>query len=322
VSTTISYSTLSPAAVVAHILREYKLGELTSCEFLARGLNDTFRVQASDRSYAFRVYRAGWRSESEIQYELDVLLHLDRKGIPVSIPIAGKDGSLLHRILQPEGPRYAVLFTYAEGEQPGALSETHARLFGTATAELHAASDGFLTHHERFGLDLDHLVDQPLSAALPFLAHRPDDQLYLRELATRICHRIEAVQAELNFGFCHGDLHSINAAFDGEKVTMFDFDCCGFGWRSYDIAVYRWLLEMRNLASNWQPFLEAYQERRPLNPIDLSAVPLFVTARYIWILGLHTSNASFLGRSFLNDQLYWNYWLKLIRDWDEKELKG
>jgi len=322
VSTTISYSTLSPAAVVAHILREYKLGELTSCEFLARGLNDTFRVQASDRSYAFRVYRAGWRSQSEIQYELDVLLHLDRKGIAVSTPIAGKDGSLLRRIEQPEGPRYAVLFTYAEGEQPGALSETRARLFGTATAELHAASDGFLTHHARFGLDLDHLVDQPLSAALPFLAHRPDDQLYLKDLGARIRHRIEAVQAELDFGFCHGDLHSVNAAFDGETVTMFDFDCCGVGWRSYDIAVYRWLLEIRNLASNWPPFLEAYRERRPLNPIDLSAVPLFVAARYIWILGLHTSNASFLGRSFLNDQLYWNYWLKLIRDWDEKELKG
>ena len=317
---TISYSTLSPSAVVAHISREYKLDKITSCEFLARGLNDTFRVQASDRSYALRVYRAGWRSQSEIHYELDILLHLDRKGIAVSKAIAGKDGSFLYTVEQPEGLRYAVLFTYAEGEQSGALTETQARLFGTATAELHAASDGFLSHHARFGLDLDHLIDQPLSAALPFLAHRPDDQQYLTDLATRIRHRIEAVQARLEFGFCHGDLHGVNAAFDGETVTMFDFDCCGLGWRAYDIAVYRWLLELRSMASNWKPFLEAYQERRPLGEIDLSAVPLFVAARYIWLLGLHTSNASFLGRSFMNDQLYWNYWLKLIRDWDAKEL--
>ena len=81
VSTTISYSTLSPSAVIAHIAREYKVGEITSCEFLARGLNDTSRVQASDRSYAFRVYRAGWRSQSEIQYELDVLTHLIEEGL-------------------------------------------------------------------------------------------------------------------------------------------------------------------------------------------------------------------------------------------------
>ena len=320
-STEISYSTLSPSAVVSNVSREYKLGELAGAELLARGLNDTFRVQASDRSYAFRVYRAGWRSKSEIQYELEVVLHLDRKGIGVSAPVASKDGSLLIPIEQPEGMRYAVLFTYAEGEQSGALTEAQARLFGAASAELHAASDGFISHHARFGLDLEHLIDQPLSAALPFLAHRPDDQLYLTEFATRIRDRIEAIQAELEFGFCHGDLHGINAAFDGETVTMFDFDCCGVGWRAYDIAVYRWLLELRNIASNWKPFLDAYQSLRPLREIDLSAVPLFVAARCVWILGLHTSNASFLGRSFLNDQFYWNYWLKLIHDWDAKELK-
>jgi Ser/Thr protein kinase RdoA (MazF antagonist) len=322
VNTEISYSTLSPSAVVAHVSRQYRLGDLTSSEFLARGLNDTFRVQASDRSYAFRVYRKGWRSQSEIEYELDVLLYLDRKAIGVSAPIASKDGSLLIPIEQPEGMRDAVLFTYAEGEQSGALTETQARSFGTASAKLHITSDGFLSHHSRFGLDLDHLTDEPLTVALPFLAHRPDEQLYLTGLATRIRHRIEAVQAELDFGFCHGDLHGINAAFAGETVTMFDFDCCGMGWRAYDIAVYRWLLELRNMESNWKPFLDAYQALRPLKETDLSAVPWFVAARYIWILGLHTGNASFLGRSFISDQLYWNYWLKQIHDWDAKELKG
>ena len=321
-SGTVSYSTLLPSAVVAHILREYKVGELTSAEFLARGLNDTFRVRASNKSYAFRVYRAGWRSQSEIHYELDVLLHLDRNGVSVSAPVAGKDRRLLYPIEQPEGLRYAALFTYAEGEQPGMHTEAQARLFGAAAANLHAASDGFLSSHARFGLDLAHLIDEPLIAVLPFLSHRPDDQQHLKEIATKIRHRIEAIRAELDFGFCHGDLHGGNVAFNGDELTMFDFDCCGVGWRAYDIAVYRWLLEMRTLTSNWKPFLDAYQERRRLREIDLSAVPLFVAARYIWILGLHTSNASFFGRSFMNDQLYWNYWLKLIRDWDEKELKG
>jgi len=322
VSADIAYSTLSPSAVISYILREYKLDELTSCEFLARGLNDSFRVKASGRSYVFRVYRAGWRSQSEIQYELDVLLHLNRKGIPVSTPVPGKDGGLLYQIEQPEGPRHATLFTYAEGRQPGVHSEAEAHLFGAAVAKLHAASDDFHSKHARFGLDLAHLIDEPLTAVLPFLVHRPDDQKYLKELATKVQHRIDAVRQQLDFGFCHGDLHGGNAAFDGNTITMFDFDCCGVGWRSYDIAVYRWLLEMRNSASNWEPFLAGYREQRRLRQIDLSAMPLFVAARYFWILGLHTGNASFFGRSFMNDQLYWDYWFKLIRDWDAKELKG
>ena len=321
-SANIAYSTLSPSAVLSHILREYKLDELTGCEFLARGLNDTFRVQGSDGSYAFRVYRAGWRSRSEIQYELDVLLHLNRRGIALSTPVAGKDGGLLYPIEQPEGLRYAALFTYAEGQQPGVHSETQAHLFGAAAAKLHTASDDFLCKHARFGLDLTHLIDEPLTVVLPFLVHRPDDQQYLRELATKIRHRIETVRPQLDFGFCHGDLHGGNAAFDGNTITMFDFDCSGVGWRAYDIAVYRWLLELRNSASNWEPFLDGYREQRPLQQIDLSAMPLFVAARYIWILGLHTGNASFLGRSFMTDQLYWDYWFKLIRDWDARELKG
>jgi len=59
VSGSISYSTLSPSAVVSHIWREYKVGELTGAEFLARGLNDTFRVQESDRTYVLPAVSRG-----------------------------------------------------------------------------------------------------------------------------------------------------------------------------------------------------------------------------------------------------------------------
>ena len=59
----VSYSTLSPPAVVSRILCEYDLGEIVGCEFLTRGLNDTFHVRTRDASYALRVYRAGWRSQ-------------------------------------------------------------------------------------------------------------------------------------------------------------------------------------------------------------------------------------------------------------------
>lgn len=316
----VSYSTLSPSAIVSLILREYELGEVVSCDFLARGLNDTFRVRTRDTSYALRVYRAGWRSQAEIEWELDALAHLDRKGVPVAAPIANRRGKLLSMIDQPEGQRYVVLFTYAEGEQNGEHGEGQARAFGLAAAEMHLASDDFVSRHERFRLDLAHLIDDPLAATLPFLERRPDDQHYLRDFAGKIRERIGTVQAKLDFGFCHGDLHGVNAAFGpGGRVVMFDFDCGGPGWRSYDIAVYRWSSALRNKDQNWKVFLAGYQERRPLPALDLEAVPLFVAARCIWIMGLHAANASFLGRSFLNDQ-YFDYWLKFIHNWEAKEL--
>jgi hypothetical protein len=41
---------------------------------------------------------------------------------------------------------------------------------------------------------------------------------------------------------------------------------------------------------------------------------------HLWVLGLHTANAEFLGRGVLGDS-YWDFWLKLVRDWEAKELK-
>ena len=48
-TTEISYSTLSPSAIVSRILPEYDLGEIVGCEFLTRGLNDTFTIRSFSR---------------------------------------------------------------------------------------------------------------------------------------------------------------------------------------------------------------------------------------------------------------------------------
>ena len=79
------------------------------------------------------------------------------------------------------------------------------------------------------------------------------------------------------------------------------------------------MLERGN-PKNWQIFLDAYQEHRPLAGVDLKAVPWFVAARYIWIFGLHVGARPFIGSGFIND-MYWNFWMKLLRKWDEKELE-
>ena len=318
----IAYSTLSPEAVSSTVAAAYDLDEITRCEFLARGLNDSFLVKTASRSYVFRVYRRGWRNEPEIHYELELLLHVDRKGIRVSTPVARKDGNLVEPITQPEGQRHGVLFTFAEGGQTGTLSEEHARRFGLAAAELHAASDDFASTHSRFKIDLSHLIDQPLTTLLPALARRPSDQQYVRELTAKVRARIESVQGELDFGFCHGDLHGGNVAFKDDRVTMFDFDCCGAGWRAYDVAVFCWIMSLREKTAQWKAFIDSYLERRPLGPTDMALVPFFVVARFIWVLGLHTALMPFIGSGGVSSDEYWDYWLKHVRDWDKKELEG
>ena len=43
---------------------------------------------------------------------------------------------------------------------------------------------------------------------------------------------------------------------------------------------------------------------RPLNELDVQAIPLFVGARYIWHMGVHTQNAPDWGIGWLDDEYF------------------
>ena len=84
----------------------------------------------------------------------------------------------------PAGPRLAVLFVHAPGDEwvPPHELEAHAAAYGEAAARLHNACDDFTSDQPRFALDLVHLLDRPLATFEPFLRDRPDDDRYLRAL--------------------------------------------------------------------------------------------------------------------------------------------
>ena len=130
---------------------------------------------------------------------------------------------------------------------------------------------------------------------------------FLQHYAETLRQRILAMPAEmLEQGACHGDLqgYHANVAPDG-TLTFFDFDCGGFGYRSYDLAVFLWCCRLEDaVATRWKPFLESYQETRSIHQRDVQAVPLFVCARYLWHMGVHTQNSSDWGVDFLNDSYF------------------
>src|SRR5258705_213100 len=114
----VTHSTLAINALMTDVLPDYDIGIPLECRLLHLGLNDTYLVKTLDGQYILRVYREGWRSVSEILYELDVLLFLQRENHAVSVPLSRKDGSLIHPVTAPEAIRYVVLFTYAPGKEP------------------------------------------------------------------------------------------------------------------------------------------------------------------------------------------------------------
>jgi len=158
----------------------------------------------------------------------------------------------------------------------------------------------------------------------PFLSHRQEDWSYLQQFAETLRQCILALPADLlEQGFCHGDLqgYHANVSADG-TLTFFDFDCGGYSYRAYDLAVFLWCCRLEDaVALRWAPFLESYRETRRVHERDVEAVPLFVCARYLWHMGVHTQNSPDWGIDFLNED-YFNHHLKDIRQADEDYLSA
>jgi len=305
-----AHSILSPQALAAEILPRFGIDANADVRFFQAGFNDTYRVEARDGEITFlRAYRHGWRTREDALYELDVLNHLHRKEIPVAYPIATRDGCFLVEVTAPEGPRCVALFALAKGRELSYEGdpEPMARRYGTAVAAMHNALDSFESPHRRFHVDLDHLIDRPLGFVEPILSKRPEDWNYLQRFAGAVKQAIEALpEKDLEPGVCHGDLQGYHAHEDEDgALTFYDFDCGGFGYRAYDLAVFRWCARLESQEeARWNAFLDAYRAARRVADLDVSAVPLFVCARHIWHMGVHAENASHWGYGGLNDDYY------------------
>jgi Ser/Thr protein kinase RdoA (MazF antagonist) len=310
-------STLHPTTIADEILPGFGVEPVMECKFFSGGFNDTYRVKTADQTCYLRAYRPQWRTLADIQYELDVLNHLKHKGFPAARPLVYQDGNYFCAVAAPEGTRYLAVFSECPGPEISYDQEPEqtARRYGQAVAQMHNALDDFSSPHARFHKDLAHFIDMPLRNVEPFLAHRSDDWRYLQSLAEKVRKEILALPAdELEMGVCHGDLQGYHAKVGlNGTLSFYDFDCGGYGFQAYDLAVFLWCCRLEDaVETRWAAFLTSYQETRFLPKLDKMAVPLFVCCRYLWHMGVHTQNSPDWGISFLNDK-YFDTHLKRLR---------
>ncbi len=291
-------STLSGRALERRVLSKYALSQPILCRFYHRGLNDTYRVTTGNDEFFLRIYKRGWRRKQDIEAEADMLSYLVKQGQPVSGPMKKKNGSYLTRISAPEGIRWAVLYAVAPGKNPR-FNAPKIRQYGKTVASLHTCLDQRPIDKRRFHLDLTHLLDEPLQYIEPFLQHRKDDFDYLTRVAMDLKSGIQSLLPVKipEYGCCHGDHHGGNVHQDEQgNMTLFDFDCYGYGWRAYDIAVFLWQrvswfgwdkAAKAKTARRWDSFLQGYAELRSPSENELKATKFFVPAREIWLFGLH-----------------------------------
>jgi Ser/Thr protein kinase RdoA (MazF antagonist) len=318
----VTYSILASEALQAEVSRAYSIEPLLDCALLRSYVNDVYVLHGDTTTYILKVYRAGWRSWSEIAYELDVLTHLTAKGVAVAAPLPRRDGQLIGTLSAPEGNRYAVLFPYAAGLKPTPpFTPELYHSFGSATARMYNALDDFSSPHPRVPLDLEYLLDRPLSALRPLPAHRPDDWRFLVSLADKVRARIDSLAEQgLDWGVCHGDLTLDNLHIDKDNdIIFYDFDTGGPGWRACDPCG---VFQHWSKQPQWDAFLQGYTEERSFGAADRAAVPYFVAANGIWSMGSHARNWTKWRGLWLMDDEYFDEQFTQWRRWNAEQLGG
>jgi Ser/Thr protein kinase RdoA (MazF antagonist) len=209
--------------------------------------------------------------------------------------MSDKNGKTIQRIDAPEGMRYAVLFSHAEGSSPlPRMTVQQALITGREISLLHHLTEKKRLGNNRCHLDITALLFTSFHAIRPFLEESGEDVSLLDKIVTKLAVKFERVSlSDLSFGICHGDLHPSNYHIaPGSVVTLFDFDACCCSWFVMDIAAFCYATTQiyRNAAKLNEAFVKGYQETRTLNRAELSLIPYFGAVHRIWVLATQCSN--------------------------------
>jgi Ser/Thr protein kinase RdoA (MazF antagonist) len=280
------------------------LSPRTEASLLNISENATYRLDDPDsgRRMVLRLHRQGYHTEPEIRSELAWIAALRRDGVvDTPAPLPATDGSLVRTLASPGGraARHAVAFAFAEGREPDEAGDLVGwfRRLGRLTGLMHAHARAWRPVAEfrrktwtfdsmlgpagfwgdwRAGLGLDAAGTAQLGRAAGLIDRR----------LTRFGSGPD------RFGLIHADLRLANLLVDGERLTIIDFDDCGFSWFAYDFASAVSFFEHQPIVpALMEAWVAGYRELTPLDEDVAAELPVFVMLRRILLVAWIASHA-------------------------------
>lgn len=252
-------------------LEGYDVGVLHSYKGIAEGTeNSNYLLHTSTGNYILTLYER--RVErSDLPFFLGLMEHLAKKGVSCPLPVHRCDGSVVGEL----AGRPAALITFLEGMWMRKPAAHHCRAVGEALAGLHLAASDFPMERAN-ALSPKHWV------RLWNLTRERADEVeagLVREVDTELEELISKWPSDLPAGIVHADLFPDNVFFlGGELSGIIDFYFACNDLLAYDLAIClnAWCFEKDgsyNLTKS-TALLAGYQSVRPLEPSEISALPL------------------------------------------------
>ncbi|SEM28329.1 Ser/Thr protein kinase RdoA involved in Cpx stress response, MazF antagonist [Chryseobacterium taichungense] len=325
------YSTLSATALKDYLITKYRLDHSTTCRLLIRNVSDTYIVETLDRKYIFKIYRDAHRKRSEIEAEVELLNILRTSGNSVAYPIKDIEGKQVQQLNAIEGIRNGVLFSFAEGKVIVDLTDQHLIQLGHDMAKLHQTTSSIKLNNPRPLWNFETTLFEPLKDLKPHFSEMKEEYEYLYNISGKVVEKFKDFDtSKFSYGYCHYDFFPKNFHFDEQrKITFFDFDFAGEGYLINDLMSFfnhYFFHQFNNLISaeqaekDFNVFLNAYQQQRPLTNDELQAIPYLGITFHIFFLKFFYDNYDDWSNVFLTPR-YTKHRVALIKRWEEMYCK-
>ncbi len=302
--------------VVGAALAEYGFSPQVTYKLINVSENSTYRIDdpATGRTAALRVHRPNYHSRQEIESELmwiDALREANSVNTPA--PIAGRDGGRVRTIkVEGDGPaRHVSLFGWLAGSAPSADADLTPNfgILGGLAAKMHLHGIGWKrpADFQRFTYDDEAALGKALWGRwqdAPGI-HAPERGILDRADAEIRRRLSEYGRSSDRFGLCHNDLRLANLLIEGDRLSVIDFDDCGFSWFLNDFATAVSFMEGDPRVAEWlAAWLDGYARHRPLSRADHGIAMTLVMLRRLLLTGWvgfhyeHAAEARALGEAY------------------------
>ena len=318
------FSRISSGYLAKLVEMEYNLPGPICCRLL-NPEGEIYEVSSADSKAILRVHEfllLGLPVAPHVEFQYELATFLRQAGLPASYPIPRRNGELFGFLETAEGERCFGLWSYAYGDAK--LTVERVCVLGKTLAEIHLATDSFQTVSDPLRFNLETLLHVPQQRLEQFFTNsRHEDMEFLRCICKGLENQLKHDLPKLpsfSFGPIWGDSNGSNQHFvQNERITIFDYEFSGCGWRIYDLATFRWALdrEMRDSNGFWQAIVEGYESVRGLTKDEMRLIPHFVLLRHLWVMGptvAEHANCPELAPIFLTIRARWDRAFCILRE--------
>ncbi|MCF6200477.1 MAG: homoserine kinase [Hyphomicrobiaceae bacterium] len=262
-------------------LADYEVGELQSFKGIAEGVQNTnFLVRTNQSPFILTLYEKLVDVE-DLPFFLGLMEHLARHDISCPLPVHDKKGDVLKKL----SGRPAVMVSFLDGYSVSRPSRQNCADLGTALASLHLAGKDFeLSRPNALSLPgwqtlAGEIMGNISSAFWSLEGAKIDSSTIMDIISTELEHLQKNWPQELPTGIIHADLFPDNVFFLNERLSgLIDFYFACNDLLAYDLAIClnAWCFDKDGSynSTRGRALLKGYQKIRPLQPNELTALPL------------------------------------------------